>query len=64
MDLISTYKAIELLGKGTFGQVLLVQASTGYRMALKVFKKQPAYINQGMLEVKYLRQIAKAERAT
>ena len=52
------------MGKGTFGQVLLVRRSTGHRMALKVFKRQPAYINQGMLEVKLLREIAAMEKQT
>ena len=33
-------------------------------MALKVFKKQPAYINQGLLEVKLLREIANYEKNT
>ena len=56
------YVALEMLGKGTFGQVLAVHRSTGHRMALKVFKKQPAYLNQGMLEVKLLREIATFEK--
>lgn len=33
-------------------------------MAMKIFKKQPAYINQGLLEVKMLREISKIEKAT
>lgn len=55
---------LELLGEGTFGQVILCKSSQGYRMAMKVFRKQPAYINQGLLEVKILREISKVEKRT
>ena len=43
------------MGKGTFGQVLSCVSSTGYKMAIKVIKNQPAYKNQGLVEVKLLR---------
>ena len=33
-------------------------------MAVKIFKKQPAYINQGLFEVKMLREIGRAEKLT
>jgi hypothetical protein len=32
------------------------------KMALKVIKNQPAYINQGLMEIKSLREIAKHEQ--
>ena len=51
----STYRVNDLLGKGTFGQVLSCVSSTGYKMAIKVIKNQPAYKNQGLMEVKLLR---------
>ena len=50
------------MGKGTFGQVLECKSSLGVRAAIKVVKNQPAYRNQGLLEVKMLREIAKAEK--
>ena len=43
------YTVKGLLGKGTFGQVLSCLSSTGYKMAIKVTKNQPAYTNQGLL---------------
>lgn len=51
-----------MIGQGTFGQVLSVvsttKSSTGlpahHKMALKIIKSQPAYINQGLMEIKNL----------
>lgn len=56
MDIHRIYKIIETLGTGTFGQVLSVislnkssSGNTYHKMALKIIKKQPAYINQGLI---------------
>ena len=32
-------------------------------MAIKIIKNKPAYINQGLLEIKFLREIAKFEKS-
>lgn len=55
--MLRIYKALELIGKGSFGQVISIQAfnkanpnlTNNVRMAMKIFKKQPAYINQGLI---------------
>lgn len=61
-SLCSQYIVEDLLGQGTFGQILLCHSSTGFKMAVKVIKCQPAYINQGLMEVKFLRAIANMEK--
>lgn len=56
-QMLRIYKALELIGKGSFGQVISIQAfnkanpnlTNNVRMAMKIFKKQPAYINQGLI---------------
>ena len=48
-----TYKVIDLLGVGTFGQVFRCQKSTNNEIiALKIIKNLPAYTNQGLIEIK------------
>ena len=58
-----SYRVIDLLGKGTFGQV--VQCATGDGgpdVAVKVVKNKPAYLNQAKVEVRILRILNAVER--
>ncbi len=49
------YVILDLLGQGTFGQVVKCQrVKTGEIVAVKVIKNQPAYFNQSMMEVTVL----------
>ena len=61
-NIFSKYTIHALLGKGTSGQVFSCTSSSNIKMAIKVIKNQPAYTNQGLLEVKLLRQLAKLEK--
>lgn len=56
------YIVEELLGKGTFGQVLLCRDSSGTRVAVKVVKNRKAFQNQAVLEVKILKELNKVEK--
>lgn len=50
------YIIIDLLGKGTFGQVVkCLEKSTNKFCAIKVIKNKPAYFSQGKTEIKILR---------
>ncbi|KAM0682662.1 dual specificity protein kinase yak1 [Mitosporidium daphniae] len=49
---------LELLGQGTFGQVVKCQnISTGELVAIKIIKNQTAYFNQSMMEVTILEML-------
>eukprot|EP01087_Luapelamoeba_hula_P010710 TRINITY_DN2843_c0_g1_i1.p1 TRINITY_DN2843_c0_g1~~TRINITY_DN2843_c0_g1_i1.p1 ORF type:complete len:1205 (+),score=187.13 TRINITY_DN2843_c0_g1_i1:310-3924(+) len=49
------YLVLDLLGQGTFGQVVKCKKlDTGDVVAVKVVKNRPAYFNQGMFEVNIL----------
>jgi serine/threonine protein kinase len=48
------YKVLDMLGKGTFGQVVKCRRAGGETCALKVLKNKPAYYAQGLVEVKLL----------
>jgi len=49
---------MELLGKGTFGQVVrCVRKSKNDNFAIKVIKNKPAYTNQALMEVKVFKKI-------
>ena len=49
------YRVLDLLGKGTFGQVAKCQpAGQSQKLALKVVKNRPAYKHQGVVEVRIL----------
>lgn len=57
MDLIvlSRYLILDILGQGTFGQVVKCQnMKTHEIVAVKVVKNKPAYFNQSMMEVTIL----------
>jgi|JI61114C2RNA_FD_contig_61_152423_length_963_multi_2_in_0_out_0_2 dual specificity protein kinase YAK1 len=56
------YIVEELLGRGTFGQVLLCRDSNGTRVAVKVVKNRKAFQNQAVVEVKILKELNKVER--
>jgi serine/threonine protein kinase len=50
---------LDLLGKGTFGQVLkAVNVYTKDVVALKIVKNKPAYFNQGLIEVQILEMVS------
>lgn len=48
----SRYTLIDMLGQGTFGQVVKCRdENTGKLVAVKVLKNKPAYFKQGLLEI-------------
>lgn len=57
------YIIIELLGKGTFGQVVkCIEKITNKICAIKVIKNKPAYYNQGKTEIQILKLLNNSER--
>lgn len=48
---IEEYKVIDLLGKGTFGQVFKCSTNNGENVAVKIIKNHPAYHKQAIVEV-------------
>ena len=59
-DLISVrYLILDILGQGTFGQVVKCQnMKTHEVVAVKVVKNKPAYFNQSMMEVTILELVS------
>ena len=54
-SLPSRYLILDILGQGTFGQVVKCQnIKTHEIVAVKVIKNKPAYYNQSMMEVTIL----------
>lgn len=52
------YQILDLLGQGTFGQVVkCINVKTRELCAVKVIKNQPAYFNQSMMEVTVLEML-------
>ncbi len=52
------YQILDLLGQGTFGQVVkCINLKTRDLCAVKVIKNQPAYFNQSMMEVTVLEML-------
>eukprot|EP00834_Sanchytrium_tribonematis_P002051 NODE_57_length_28844_cov_0.352687.p5 type:complete len:522 gc:universal NODE_57_length_28844_cov_0.352687:15871-14306(-) len=52
------YKIVELLGCGTFGQVVkCIHLVSKRKVAVKIIKNKTAYFNQSMMEIKVLNQI-------
>lgn len=52
---LSKYLILDVLGQGTFGQVVKCQnMKTHEIVAVKVVKNKPAYFNQSMMEVTIL----------
>ncbi|KAI8336636.1 kinase-like domain-containing protein [Chlamydoabsidia padenii] len=53
-----SYRVIDLLGQGTFGQVVKCEhLSTGKLFSVKVIKNRPAFRTQSCLEVEILKQL-------
>lgn len=53
------YLILDVLGQGTFGQVVKCQNSkTNEILAVKVIKNKPAYFNQSMMEVTILQMVS------
>jgi len=51
-----SFRVLELLGEGTFGQVVKCEdCETKKFRAIKVIKNKPAYHNQAMMEIKILK---------
>lgn len=54
----ATYKVLDTLGSGTFGQVVACSSSLdGKTLALKVIKNHPAYFHQAHVEIGILRTL-------
>lgn len=57
------YAVLDLLGTGTFGQVVKCRHQrTGEVVAVKVIKNQPAYFNQAWVEINILRMLHRNNR--
>lgn len=53
------YLILDVLGQGTFGQVVKCQnMKTNEVVAVKVIKNKPAYFNQSMMEVAILEEVS------
>ncbi|KAI8884720.1 kinase-like protein [Backusella circina FSU 941] len=52
------YEVVDVLGSGTFGQVVKCRdLTTGQLVAIKVIKNKPAYSKQGSIELDILKQL-------
>lgn len=59
------YLILDVLGQGTFGQVVKCQnIKTHEIVAVKVVKNKPAYFNQSMMEVTLLEMVRHESSAT
>lgn len=57
--LFARYLILDILGQGTFGQVVKCQnMKTHEIVAVKVVKNKPAYFNQSMMEVTILELVS------
>lgn len=53
------YLILDVLGQGTFGQVVKCQNTRTHEIvAVKVVKNKPAYFNQSMMEVAILQLVS------
>lgn len=58
-NLVYRYLILDILGQGTFGQVVKCQnMKTHEVVAVKVVKNKPAYFNQSMMEVTILELVS------
>lgn len=58
---VTTYEILDLMGQGTFGQVVKCRKqSTGELVAVKVIKRQPAFLMQGDKEIHILKMVTKS----
>lgn len=61
LDMMFRYLILDILGQGTFGQVVKCQnMKTHEVVAVKVVKNKPAYFNQSMMEVTILELVCRA----
>ncbi|PRP80690.1 hypothetical protein PROFUN_11649 [Planoprotostelium fungivorum] len=52
------YQILDLLGQGTFGQVVkAINVTTKELTAIKIVKNKPAYFNQGLVEIQILEML-------
>ena len=52
---VTKYRVIQLLGQGTFGQVVkCIDLNTNKQVAIKILKNKPAYFKQSLIEVTVL----------
>jgi len=59
LNTLSRYLILDILGQGTFGQVVKCQnMKTHEIVAVKVVKNKPAYFNQSMMEVTILELVS------
>ena len=57
------YKVLDILGAGTFGQVVRCEnLETKEKVAVKVIKNKPAYHHQALMEVKLLQIVWKLKQ--
>lgn len=60
---LDRYLILDILGQGTFGQVVKCQnMKTHEVVAVKVVKNKPAYFNQSMMEVTILELVSNPSR--
>jgi dual specificity protein kinase YAK1 len=53
-----SFRVLELLGEGTFGQVVKCEdCETKVQVAVKVIKNKPAYHNQALMEIRILKTV-------
>ena len=63
-DSTCRYLILDILGQGTFGQVVKCQnMKTHEIVAVKVVKNKPAYFNQSMMEVTILELVRRHSRS-
>ncbi|XP_053318126.1 homeodomain-interacting protein kinase 2-like [Spea bombifrons] len=55
----NTYKVLEFLGRGTFGQVVKCKRGTNESVAVKILKNHPVYAKQGQIEAKILARLSR-----
>jgi serine/threonine protein kinase len=55
---INRYRVIDMLGQGTFGQVVKCErVSTGELFSVKVIKNKSAYKTQSCMEIEILKKV-------
>jgi len=63
MSAVFRYLILDVLGQGTFGQVVKCQnMKTHEIVAVKVVKNKPAYFNQSMMEVTILDLVSSSSK--
>jgi dual specificity protein kinase YAK1 len=58
LNSLNRYLILDILGQGTFGQVVKCQnLKTSEHVAIKVIKNKPAYYNQSLVEIAILEMV-------